>query len=178
MLKLNLLPFQEKKNLELTEFSRLLVFLGIWLSAFLIIFTLFLVSTFFCLSILLREQNNLIEIRQNDSQMQTLLKIEEKTKQTNKVIEQIYLKQQDLILWTPLLEEITKTVPSGIYLTNFSYRTDDNQITLNGRASHRDILLGLQKSLEESSFFEEVEAPLANLVKQRDIDFSFTLHPK
>lgn len=177
MLKLNLLPPSEKKELELLKLNRLLVSLAIWLLVFVIIFTLFLASTFFCLSILLREQKHLIEVRQSDPKMQSLLEIEEKVKQTNQTIKQVYLTQKDLIFWTPLLEEISKIIPSGIYLTNFSYQAINNQITLSGWADYRENLLGLQKSLEESSLFEEVKAPLANLVKQKDINFSFTFKP-
>ena len=175
MLKLNLLPSQDKKDLELAELSRLIASLAVWFLIFLIIFTLLLVSTYFSLSILLEEQKKLIEIRQRDPKTQDMLEIEEKIKQTNQTVKQVYLKQEEMILWTPLLEKMTKIVPSGIYLTNFSYQATDNQITLNGWANWRENLLHFQESLEENSLFKEVEAPLSNLTKQRDIDFSFTL---
>ena len=177
MIRLNLLPPQEKKRLELTKFNSLLAFLTVWFSVFLIIFVLLLLSAFFSLSILLQEQRKLIEIRQSDPKTQYLLEIEEKIKQTNQIIKQVQLKQSEIILWTPLLEEISEIVPSGIYLNNFSFRTAKNQISLNGWANYRENLLGFQKSLEESSFFEEIEAPLANLIKQKDIDFNFTFKP-
>ena len=177
MLKLNLLPPQDKKDLELAKLSRLIASLAVWFLIFLIIFTLFLVSTYFSLSILLAEQKKLIGIRQSDPKTQDVLKIEEKIKRTNQIVKQVYSKQQEMILWTPLLEEMTKIVPSGIYLTNFSYQATDNQITLNGWANWRENLLYFQESLKENSFFKEVEAPLSNLIKQRDIDFSFTLKP-
>ncbi len=175
MLKLNLLPFQDKKNLESAELSRLIASLAVCFLFFLIIFILLLVSTYFSLSILSEEQKKLIEIRQSDPKTQEILEIEEKIKQTNQLIKQVYLKQEEMILWTPLLEKMTKIVPSGIYLTNFFYQTTDNQITLNGWADQRENLLYFQESLEKNSFFKEVEAPLSNLIKQSDIDFSFTL---
>ena len=80
-----------------------------------------------------------------------------------------------MILLTPLLEKMAEIVPSGIYLTNFSYQTTDNQIALNGWANWRENLIDFQESLEEDALFKEIEAPLSNLIKQRDIDFSFTL---
>jgi len=177
MLKLNLLPSQDKKDLELAKISRLIASLAVWILIFLIIFILLLVSTYFSLSILLDEQKKLIEIRQSDPRTQDMLEIEEKIRQTNQIVKQVYLKQEEMILWTPLLEKMTKIVPSGIYLTNFSYRAVDNQITLNGWANWRENLLYFQESLEENSFFKEVEAPLSNLIKQRNIDFIFTIKP-
>ncbi len=175
MLKLNLLPLQDKKNLESAELSRLVASLAVWFLIFLIIFTLLLVSTYFSLSILLEEQKKLIEIRQSDLKTQEVLEIEEKIKQANQLVKQIYLKQEEMILWTPLLEKMTEIIPSGIYLTNFFYQKTDNQITLNGWADWRENLLYFQELLEKNSFFEEVEAPLSNLIKQSDINFSFTL---
>ena len=177
MLKLNLLPPHDKKDLELAKLSRLIASLAVWFLIFLIIFTLLLVSTYFSLSIFLEEQRKLIEVRQSDPKMQEILEIEEKIKQTNQIVKQVCLKQEEMILWTPILEKMAKLVPSGIYLTNFSYQTTDNQIILNGWANQRENLLDFQESLEEDSFFEEVEAPLSNLIKQKDIDFSFTLKP-
>ena len=177
MIRLNLLPPQEKKRLESIKLNHLISFLAVWLSVFLIIFVIFLLSTFFSLSILLQEQRKLIEVRQSDPKTQYLLEIEEKIKQTNQIVKQVQLKQAEVILWTPLLEEISEIVPAGIYLNYFSYRTAKDQITLSGWANYRENLLGFQKSLEESSFFEEIEAPLTNLIKQKDIDFNFTFKP-
>ena len=94
MLKLNLLPPQDKKDLELAKLGRLIASLAIWFLIFLIIFTLLLVSTYFSLSILLEEQRKLIEIRQSDPKAQEILEIEEKIKQTNQVVKQVHLKQK------------------------------------------------------------------------------------
>jgi len=178
MLELNLLPSQEKKEVELANLSRLVASLSVWFLVSLIIFALLLASTFFYLSILLRAQNRLIEIRQNDPKTQRLVEIEGKIQQANRRINQIYLKQNDLILWIPLLEEIANLTPGGVYLTNFSYQLAENQIYLRGWANTRDNLLSFQNLLEESPFFVEIEAPLSNLLKQNDIDFSFTLYLK
>lgn len=176
MIKLNLLSPAEKKDLRIIEFNRLIFSLTGWLLIILVIFSIFLASAFLSLSILLKEQTNLITIRENEPQMQNLLEIEEKIKRTNQVIKQIDSKQQQMVLWTPLLEGLTKIVPTGVCLTTLSYQSNSDQIILNGWADRRESLLHFQKSLEESSFFTEVETPLANLVKEKDIDFSFTLH--
>jgi type IV pilus assembly protein PilN len=177
MIKLNLLPPQDKKELELADLNRLTVCLVVYLAIFLIIFISLLLTTFFSLSILLKAQDELIEIRKQDTRIQRLITIEEKIKQANQQLSQVYQKQKGLITWTPVFEEIAKITPQGIYLTNFSFQATNNQINLNGWANKREELLSFQKSLEESSHFIEIEAPLSNLLKQTDINFSFTLKP-
>jgi Tfp pilus assembly protein PilN len=177
MLKLNLLPPKEKKELELAELNRLAVSLAFRFLIILIIFVLLLANTYFCLSILIKAQKDLIEIRQSDKEAQHQTEFEEKIKQINREAKQIYAKQNNLIVWTPILEKLSKSTPQGVYLINFSYQASNNQIKISGWAKNRDRLLAFENSLKEVSYFEEVQSPLSNLIKQADINFSFTLKP-
>jgi len=177
MFKVNLLPPQEKKELELAKLSHLLTFFAVRLVIVLMIFILVLVSAYFCLRILINTQNDLIKVRQSNEGIQYQAEVEEKIQQLNQDARKIYLKQDSLILWVPILEELSKIIPSGIYLINFSYLVSTDQINLNGWAENRDKLLVFENFLKKSSYFEEVEAPLTNLIKQTDINFSFILKP-
>ena len=175
MFKVNLLPPQEKKKLELAELSHILAFSAVRLVFILIIFILVLISAYFCLRILINTQNDLIEVRQRDEKAQLQTEVEEKIQRLNQDAKKIYLKQNNLIVWVPILEELSEITPSGIYLINFSYRTSTGQIDLNGWADNRDKLLVFENLLKESSYFEEIKSPLTNLIKQTNINFSFTL---
>lgn len=177
MLKVNLLPPEEKKNLQLADFSRLLIFLAGWLSVFLAVFILLLVSTYFSLFLLLREQNNLIAVRQQDPQTQYLVQTEKRIERSNQVVKKVQAKQSSMLIWTDLLKEISQLVPTGVYLNTLAYRADDNQISISGWADWRDNLMIFQKSLEISPCFEQIESPLANLIKEKEIDFTFTFSP-
>jgi len=175
-MRINLLPPQEKKKIALANFNHLLACLVFYLVIISAIFIILLLSVYFFLSIILNAQTDLIKFRQGGQKIQYLMTIEEKIKQADQQLEQIYDKQKKFIFWTPLFEEFSRIVPSGIYLNNFSYRLSDNRIILSGRANKREQLLDLQKRLEESSSFNKVEAPLSNLIKQTGINFSFTLY--
>lgn len=175
MFKINLLPPQEKKKLELIKLSYFSVSLIARFVVVLAIFVLILISTYFSLRILINSQNNLIEIRQSDKKIQRQSEIEKKVQWLNQEAKKINLKQNDLIVWVPILEELSQITSAGIYLINFSYRTPIDQINLNGWASNRDKLLAFENSLKESPYFKEVKSPLTNLIKQTDINFSFTL---
>lgn len=175
MLKLNLLPPQEKKKIEWANLSRLVISLSIWFIIFLTVFNLFLVGDLFFFSTLLDSQKKLLTVRETDPNVRHLIEIEEKIGQSNQLAKRIGQKQKDLILWLPLLEEMSQITPNGVYLTAFSYQTAQNQISLTGWADQRENLLLFQDSLKESPSFAEVESPLTNLLKQRDINFNFTL---
>lgn len=177
MFKVNLLPPYQKKELEISNLNHLLFFLFSWLAVFLTILLALLLSAFFSLSILLENQHELIDVRKSDAQTRRLVEIENRISQINQRLNQINLKQKDLVLWTPILEELTKITSSGIYLNSFSYQTGNSQIQLAGWASTRSQLLSFENSLKKSAYFTEVQAPLTNLIKQEDINFSFTFKP-
>jgi len=178
MFKLNLLPPQLKKELELTELGQWLASFGLRLATILIIFTLILVTTYFSIFILIKTQNDLIEERKGDQRIQHQAEIENKIEQVNEQARQIFIKQDQIITWIPLLEELSQVTPSGVYLINFSFRAIDNQINLTGWARDRDRLLRFEELLNESPYFDEINVPLTNLIKQTDINFNFTLKPK
>ncbi len=177
MFKLNLLPPQEKKRLELTEFAFLLISFGCRLAIILIIFVVILITTYFSLFILVKAQDNLIEVRQNDEKTQHQMEIEGKIEKVNQEARRIFIKQSELIIWTPILERLSKITPSGVYLINFSYRASSEEINITGWANNRDKLLVFENLLKESPYFEDLNAPLSNLIKQTDINFSFTAKP-
>jgi Tfp pilus assembly protein PilN len=166
MIKLNLLPPKEKKELELAELNCLVASLTSRFLIILIIFALLLANTYFCLLILIKVQRDLIEVRQSDKEAQHQARVEEKIKQLNQEAEKIYTKQNQLIVWTPILEKLSKITPSGIYLINFSYQALKNQIKISGWAKNRDRLLTFESSLKEAPYFEEVESPLSNLINK------------
>ncbi len=175
MIKLNLLPPQQKEELRLVEFNRLLVSFAFRFSIVLVIFILLLISSYFCLLIIIRAQNNLIEVRQNDEKAQYQAEVEQRIEQINQEVGKISVKQDKLIIWTPILERLSKITPRGLYLINFSYQASNNKVSLTGWAENRDKLLRFEKLLKETPYFGEVEAPLSNLIKQTDINFSFII---
>ena len=177
MIKLNLLPPKEKREAKLASFVHWLAFLAVPFSFFFLIFILFLASAFLSLLIMTKAQEEAIKIRENDFKMQDLLETEEKIAEINQVLSQVHRKQSETVSWAPILEEISKITPKGIYLTNFSYNQSKNTIILVGWAGGRKDVLFMEKLLEESPFFDQINSPLSNLLKQNEIDFSFNLQP-
>ena len=66
MFELNLLPPREIKKIEIKCFSNFLGCFSIRIAFLLIVFVLLLLSTLFSLMIILKSQNELIDIRRSD----------------------------------------------------------------------------------------------------------------
>lgn len=177
MSNLNLLPVREIRKLEIKRLFELLGSFAIWILFFLIILSLFLSSIIFYLSIILKSQNELIEIRKNNERTKYLTEIEDKTRELNKSLVKIDLKQKEMILWTPIFEELSNITPIGVYLTNFSHQSTLNRVSLKGFADTRENFLYFQDKLGESSCFSEIDAPLSNLIKQNNVEFTFNFKP-
>lgn len=73
------------------------------------------------------------------------------------------------------IERIAQIVPAGSNLEELTYTSEANKITLRGHANLRSQIITLQNRLEEDEYFVDVQAPLSNLLKAEDIDFSFIL---
>ncbi len=175
MLKFNLLPPQEKRELEMSNFNRLITSLLIWFFVFLITFGVLLASAYYSLSIIIDGQEKLVARFEGDENIGGLLELEEKIKNDNTLIKELNKKQEGIVLWTPILEEFSRITTEGLYLTNLNYQKEEEKVSIAGRASSRDKLLEFENKLKKSSYFVEVESPFSNLIKQTDINFSFIL---
>ena len=177
MIKFNLLPPGEKKELEIMHLNQILVFLLIRIFFIMIIFIILLTSAYFSLFILLNMQEKLVQAEKDDSSFQKIVEIEEEINGTNKLLKKISGKQKELKPIAPLMKEISEIVPERIYLTYFSYQKEDSLITINGRSETREDLLVMENDLNESEYFEDVDLPLSNLIRQTDLDFKITFKP-
>lgn len=177
MIKLNLLPPAYKKNLELTGLRRIFLSLIARIFAVLFIFLIILSSMFLYLSILVRYQEQLIKNEEQDARMKELLTMEETIAVANEKINRVFGNCNERVYWTGLMEKFVGLVPVNIYLTEFHYGAENNELRLSGWASNRNAFLSFQKALESSSLFGEINIPLANLLKQENVNFNFTLKP-
>jgi len=178
MIKLNLLPPTYKKNLELTDLRGVFFSLVLRVFGILFIFLIILSSIFLYLSILARYQEQLIKNEEDDAQMKQLVETEDIIIMANEKINRVFNSYNERVYWTGLMEKFVRLVPAGIYLTEFHYQAENNELRLSGWSSNRDIFLSFQKSLENSLLFDkDMDIPLANLLKQENINFDFTLKP-
>lgn len=142
------------------------------------IFVFFLLSALLCLSVLLKSQAKLMEVREKDPKTNYLLNLEKRIREGNEILEEIKKKHEESTIWTPVFEELSKVTPSGIHLTRISYNLESGRVDLKGWSDTRERVILMQESLEKSEYCHDVSSPLSNLLKQTDINFNFTFKPK
>jgi Tfp pilus assembly protein PilN len=177
---INLLPSQYKQELKREEGWKLILILEILILIFLICLTLILFSVKISISGQLEAQKILLgqeEKKFNESQIQNL---EDKIITSSRTFVQLNSFYQSQAGLTEILEKISETLPSSVYLTtlNFNLLTGSEeekylaQIYLLGYSPTREILLEFKKNLEKEQTFGEIYFPSSNWVRPADIDFS------
>ncbi|MBU2036666.1 PilN domain-containing protein [Patescibacteria group bacterium] len=177
MIKLNLLPPDEKEQLNLDRLRRWVVFYGSGLLCSLSVFIFLLIVIWFSLFIQLKSLGESLDIAQRSQQGQDLKAHQDLIKELNVKIEKLGQSEKDRQNYSLIFLALAKIMPAGTRIERLSL-DEKNQMVIAGYAQKRENLLDLKASLEKSALFTDIESPLTNLIKQTDIAFSFTLTVK
>lgn len=78
----------------------------------------------------------------------------------------------------PIIDIILSKKTNSIKITDFSYTslsTSTATLAIQGVSSTRDVLVEFKKNLGESGVFKNIDLPISNLAKDRDIKFSMVM---
>ena len=177
MIKLNLLPPTEKELLNIDRTQRWIVFYGSIFLCSLLVFIILLAVIWLSLFIQLKSIGVNLDIAKQSRQGQDLKIQQNLIKELNTRIEKISQSEKNRKSYSMILFSLAKIMPIGTRLERFSI-DEKNQMIIFGYAQKRENLLILKNSLEKSALFTNIDSPLANLIKQTDIYFSFTMTVK
>jgi Tfp pilus assembly protein PilN len=174
MKTINLLPSSYKEELSQEENWKLVLILGILFLIFLISLALVL----FSIKIYVQGQADSLKIMADlqEKALQTsgIPDLKGKINLSNQKIlklESFYKAQPD----TPLiLEDIFKTLPATVYLTNLTWQKSVYLVSLAGFSPTREALFELKTNLEAKKEFKEVYFPPADWINPSNIDFEVT----
>ena len=177
MIKLNLLPPEEKQIITLEKAQRWIVFYGSALIGICLVFITLLGATW----LYVYTQSQAAEI--NLATTQTSLRGQDLKQQQNLIQQQniqlakINLLQKQHKYFSPLLISLAAMVPDGVRLEGVSIK-DGGEAALSGFAQKREQFLIFKETLEKSPIFNNVVSPLSNLTRQTDVNFSLQLNFK
>lgn len=177
MIELNLLPPEEKKSLRLSQAQRWVVFYGSAILSSLLIFIILLAVIWFSLFIQITSLSASLDMAKQSQQGQDLGEQQNLIKDLNAKIQRVSQFEKNRKSYSTVLFALAKMMPAGTRLDRLTL-DEDNKMAIFGYATTREAVLNLKNSLEKSAVFTEVESPLSNLIKQTDINFSFTMTVK
>jgi len=173
---INLLPLSEKNNLKLEEKLKLTIILGFLFLLFLVCLILLLLPSKIYLENEVAARKILFSQTEKESEVVKMKDLERKINKLNQNLSKLNSFYQEKIDWVRLLEKLSQTLPSEMYLRNLSFTplTKDYrfQVRLSGFSPTREILMSFKRDLEKEEEFKEVYFPPANWMKPENIDFN------
>lgn len=172
MIKLNLLPPQEKEVLALERIQRWIVLYGSAIFGILLIFVSLLTIIWIFITIQLKSVTSNLDSIQSSFKGQDLITQQTAVASLNSYLEKIDAIQKNQKNYSNLIIFLAEIIPAGVRLDTLSLN-EQNEVSLNGFAQRRELVVSLKDALEKSELFSDIESPLSNLVKETDINFYF-----
>lgn len=170
MLKLNIISQELKKEIKLITLYKLLRRL-----AFFIFSLLFIYAFTFQSSKLILKKYSLDIVNRETANLKNSEEYIQKIKTTNEKIDKVALVQKDAVLWTKFLKTLSDKISEDVIINQIAIDKKIDNFTISGTAKSRDSLLALEKTLEETGYFEEINLPISSLLKKDDIAFSINV---
>jgi Tfp pilus assembly protein PilN len=168
----NLLSREHKKRLTQEYYLRFVTICAL----------IFSVAIFAGLTALLPAYMEVVdELKLKESEQLT----KEKDKQSNEELREEIAQNEKMLTFlegelartklSKLLAELLAERPEGIYITGFSYTRDTKNVTLEGVATTRNLVVPFARSLEANSYFENVPVHIADLAKNNNLEFHLSI---
>lgn len=176
MIKLNLLPPEEKEAIAINRINSQLLIIGSWLVTILIIFSfvLLLINVYINQKITVAEAG--LVVAQDKLKLEGFGELQKLVNTVNKqIIELAELRNKQKVYY-PLFKKLVDVLPEGVRFKTVTL--DKNRLTIDGFAVSREQVLAIKRELEIANEFEKVSSPISNLIKAKDIDFNFSFQIK
>ena len=117
-----------------------------------------------------------LETETNREKLQELTKINSQLKDLHVLNSKVDKSVKSEYLFSGLLDEFTKIVPSGVAVTAFETVIEQpGWLRIKGVARNRSDFLKLKEGLESSQYYEKVDSPLSNYVTPESLSFELNV---
>lgn len=165
MITLNLISPEQKKLLKTKQIYLLFKNLCSLILVFIIIVSIVLMFSF----------NSLEVLYGLNPGTQNSMGLDEKEVQAiNNQLNNIVQIQNQFIVWSDALIDITNLIPEGIEVDNLEINKITNNVKIDGFAKTRDEYLNLINSLKSNENLTKLKSPLENILSKEDITFSIS----
>jgi Tfp pilus assembly protein PilN len=172
---INLLPPKLKNEYQTYLNHRFMIFFGSSATFVLLVFIILLGATFAFLEIQTIALEQQIEVLEASEQNRRFSELHESLSELIQQYRSADMLDDKILPTHPVLEEVVSLVPAGIYLNNLNFNRERKEILISGFAPQREQVIEFEAGFNDSEIFEKVVSPLANLIKETDITFNFTI---
>ena len=84
----------------------------------------------------------------------------------------------DYLKITPIINTILSNKTKLIYINSLAYTSNSSTtvtFSINGISGTRESLVSFKKDLDKTALFKNIDLPISNLAKDKDIDFSMIM---
>ncbi|MDO8557942.1 MAG: hypothetical protein Q7S09_01975 [bacterium] len=175
-MSINLLPEQAKKNLQFEELNWRVMFFGEMFFLLLLFLSLLMFGQELFGQWKVRELNQRIANLSNVSEVKEITKFQGQLRLFKNDIERMNRIQEEQLRAFGAIKDLIALIPPVIQLTTLSVDIQAQKIVFSGMAPTRSQLLLLRDKIQkESSGYGDINFPLANLLRETDIPFTFSL---
>jgi len=174
MISLNLLSPEKKEKIK--QYKNLFLIKRIIYSF--IVFVILTLSLFYSTKIIISKKlenihNNIASLTatsslgKQNSYNKYVSELNEKIKKVNSL-------QKDYVLWSKYLTDFNSLIPQKIKLEQIVIKKENNSISIFGYAPLREDFLEFKGNLENSEIIKNIESPISNLIKSKDVSFTLS----
>lgn len=173
----NLLPNYLKEKIRSEYYIRLLVVIFLAIFIVQISFLIFLSPTWF---VSLNKEKEMIDQSEKANKSSLDLKVDAVNSQIRIINSKLEIINSTLEYprAIPVIDEVLSKKTDNITIKEIMYETSGDKtglVTLTGNSATRDSLVNFVKDLEDSEMLKEVDLPISNLTKEKNIDFSLKI---
>lgn len=170
---MNLLPQQQKdaiyKDILVRVFSVALLVVSFWA----LIFIVLAYNTALYLNLQMPAIEERLKMERETQKANIVQSVEGGINKLNETLLSIdKIRKKETFNFPYILRLAGETVPKGANLRSITFQNE--MMTISGYADERVQVLKLKENLEKESTFKNLISPLSNIVKERDINFTFT----
>jgi len=175
MLRINLLPPQQKERLRLRILYQNIISSGFILFLLVLFSIIFLAGFLILLHFKYQAIENKITIEQSRViQTETVKGMEKKVTEINKELEDLEKIQTKRSNLYSILDSISSNLLLGVRVYSLEINRTSGMITVIGFSPSRENLLTIKNILETDSHYKNIDFPLSNLANPQNINFRFS----
>lgn len=175
MIRINLIPPEQKKRITLNFYYRNIVSSGFIILFLLLALIILLAGNLIFLHLTYQDIEDRINIEQSKViQTETVKGMEKKIKDLNKELTDLRNIQDKGSDIYGVLEDISQNLLTGVKVYSLDINGGTKSITVTGFSSSRENLLAIKKILETNANYKNIDFPLSNLANPKNINFRFS----